>query len=345
MSAKIIDGKEIAAKLREETKDRIQLIHKVTDISRPPCLAIVQANSNSASDTYVRNKTKACKEVGIKTRVFHFDETISQDNLLKCIAALNADDTVDGILVQSPMYEHINESVIFNAIDPNKDVDGFSAHNAGLLLENPNKYPAFPSIHPDIYPCTPAGIIYMLKSIPVQIAGKHCVIVGRSKIVGRPLAMMLLNEDATVTICHSKTANLKQICREADILIVAIGKANYITSDYVKPSAVVIDVGINRNADGKLCGDVDFEDVSKVAAAITPVPGGVGPLTVAMLTANTANYWYIRWQEKHQIRHFDYRDTYSSGECIYDSPIEGQLNLVTDSRGNFVGYSECVKGE
>lgn len=340
MSARIIDGKEIAAKLREEVKSKIQLIRKITDISRPPCLAIVQANSNPASDTYIRNKTKACKEVGIKTRVFHFDETISQNDLLQCIAALNEDSTVDGILVQSPVYAHINESAIFNAIDPSKDVDGFSAYNAGLLLENYNDG-CYPSIS---YPCTPAGIIHMLKSIPVQIADKHCVIVGRSKIVGRPLAMMLLNENATVTICHSKTANLKQICREADILIVAIGKANFITSDYVKPSAVVIDVGINRNAEGKLCGDADFEDVSKVAAAITPVPGGVGPMTVASLMVNTVNCWFWRCETK-KSKYWNVLDTYSSGECTYTSSIEGQLNIVTDSQGNFVGYSECVKGE
>lgn len=340
----IIDGKQIAASWREKLKEDIQSIREFTNANRPPCLAIVQANKNPASDVYIRNKVRACKTAGIKTRVIHMNENCRQADLLYLIHKLNTDDSVDAIMVQSPMYEWINESAIFDAIAPHKDADGFNSKNAGMLLENPTNYSLT-----CLKPCTPYGIVKMLHSVPVQIAGKHCVIIGRSKIVGRPLAMMLLNENATVTVCHSKTANLKEICKTADILIVAIGKAKYITSDYVKSNAVVIDVGMNTDKNGKLCGDVDFEDVSKTASAITPVPGGVGPMTVAALLSNTIECWYQHVQHINKDDKFN-NYTVSSGytELLLHyaaPPISGQMQIDTNEFGNFIGYSECAKGE
>lgn len=270
---KIIDGKQIAGTIKEELRQKIaQMKEKGIEIS----LAVVQVGENPASSVYVNNKKKACEYVGIRSISYHLPEETLEQELLKLIHTLNEDQSVNGILVQLPLPAHIQEDRIIHAIAPKKDVDGFHPQNVGALCIG---MPGFIS-------CTPAGIIQLLKRSEIILRGKECVIVGRSNIVGKPMSMLLLREDATVTIAHSKTKDLKQVCKRADILIAAVGRPKMFTKDYVKEGAVVIDVGIHRMEDGTLCGDVDYSDVLSTCSAITPVPGGVGPMTIAMLMYN-----------------------------------------------------------
>jgi len=266
---KELNGKELAQKIREELKKEIE------EKNIKPCLAIIMVENDPASEIYVRNKRKACNEIGIKNELYHYEEDVSAEKLKECIIKLNNDSNIQGIIIQSPLPKHLNEDEIMNYINPKKDVDGIGITNLGLLMSNKENYVS----------ATSYGIIKLLESNNISIAGQHVVIIGRSKIVGRPLALALLNRDATVTITHSKTKNLREITKMGDILIVAIGKANYITADYVKEGAIVIDVGINR-IDNKIVGDVDFASVSKKASYITPVPNGVGAMTIAMLLHN-----------------------------------------------------------
>lgn len=272
--ATIIDGKELSKKLKEQMKDRVAQMRQQGIV---PKLVVVLVGNNSASEVYVRNKHKACGEVGIESEVIKMPEETTQQELLDVVKGLNEDRTVDGILVQLPLPSQINEKVVLRSILPEKDVDGFHPVNVGLL-----------SIGDDCYaPATPSGIIAMFKEYGIEIAGKHCVIIGRSNIVGKPMAALLLRHNATVTVCHSKTQNLGELTRQADIVIVATGHRHTLTADMVKEGAVVIDVGMNRNELGKLCGDVDFEEVKEKASFITPVPGGVGPMTITELLENT----------------------------------------------------------
>lgn len=283
---KILDGKQTAASLRAELKNGIEEFAEKRN-RRPPRLIIFQVGNNPASNTYVQNKIKACEEVGIKARLMKLESSITEDELIQLICEVNSrtnESIYNGVFVQLPLPEHINENRIIQMINPNQDVDGFSIENVGTLMLKHPKIDAF-------MPCTAWGIINLLQEYNIPIAGKHCVIVNRSAIVGKPLAMMLLKEDATVTICHSKTENLKEICQQADILITAIGKPKFFTKDYIKQDAVVIDVGMNRDENGKLCGDVDFDDVIDKVAAITPVPGGVGPMTITVLIYNVYKAW------------------------------------------------------
>lgn len=274
--AYVINGKQIAQEIKDKLKDEVANLKEYGKIGS---LAVIQVGNNKASDTYVRNKRNACKYIGIEFLYYQLDEkSTSEKDLLLLIDILNNDDSVKGILVQLPLPDHINEDIIINHIDPKKDIDCFHPQNVGALTIG--KYDNF-------LPCTPAGILYLLKQYNIKMEGKNCVIVGRSNIVGKPLALLMLRENATVTITHSKTKNLKNICRSADILIVAIGKQEYITADYIKPGAVVIDVGIHVDSTtNKLCGDVKFDEVEPKASYITPVPGGIGPMTVAMLMCN-----------------------------------------------------------
>ncbi|MFI5341069.1 MAG: bifunctional methylenetetrahydrofolate dehydrogenase/methenyltetrahydrofolate cyclohydrolase FolD [Candidatus Methylomirabilales bacterium] len=274
MSARIIDGKKIAAAVREEIRVRVLQLKEAT--GRVPGLAAVLVGDNPASASYVRSKTKACQEAGIFSRQLTPPGDIPQADLLAIVRELNGDPAIHGILVQLPLPSHIDERTILEAVDPDKDVDGFTFANIGRLVEN----------QPRFVPCTPAGIIELLNRGGVSIQGKHAVVVGRSEIVGKPVAFLLLHRHATVTICHSRTADLAAETRRADILVAAVGRARLVTGPMVKPGAIVIDVGINR-VEGKLVGDVDFESAAQVASAITPVPGGVGPMTVAMLLKNT----------------------------------------------------------
>lgn len=271
---KIIDGKAISAAVRETLK--VQASEFENRYGRKVGLAVVKIGANPASEVYVRNKILACEQVGLKSFSYNFPEEISEDEVLELIDALNEADDVDGILVQLPLPPHLNEKKILAHIAPEKDADGFHVVNAGGLMLG----------LPCTKPCTPAGIIELIKSTGVTIAGKNAVVVGRSNIVGKPCAMLLLAENATVTICHSKTADLASFTRRADILVAAVGRKQFITGDMVKDGAVVIDVGMNRS-EGKLYGDVDFASVSEKASYITPVPGGVGPMTVTMLLKNT----------------------------------------------------------
>ena len=265
----LIDGKKVANDIKGELKEKIEK----EDLK--PGLAIILANHSAASEIYVRNKLQACEKIGVEANLYSFDEEATEQNLIDCIIKLNQDENIHGIIVQSPVYDTLNEEYITSFIDPNKDVDGFGIVNMGFLASNQTKFLS----------ATPYGIIKLLESVSVPMEGAHVVIVGRSQIVGRPLALALLNRNATVTITHSKTKNLKEITKTADILVVAIGKPKFITEEYVKEGAVVIDVGINR-VDGKVYGDVDYERVSKTASYLTPVPGGVGPMTIAMLLNN-----------------------------------------------------------
>jgi len=268
---KIIDGKKIAEEIKDNLKSEIE------KFNLQPGLAIIMVGNNPASEIYVRNKLKACEKVGIHAVLHHFkDAGVTEQEIINCIEKLNIDTSIHGIIVQSPLPLGFNEDYITSYINSNKDVDGFGIESLGHLASNQEKYLS----------ATPYGIIKMLEYENISITGKHVVIVGRSKIVGRPLALALLNRDATVTITHSKTKNLKEITKLADILIVAVGKSYFITEDYVKNGAVVIDVGINRDLNGKLCGDVDYLYVKDKASYITPVPGGVGPMTIAMLLTN-----------------------------------------------------------
>ena len=269
---KIIDGKAVAADIRAQLKDRIGRSGKEVG------LAVVMVGDNPASRVYVRNKEKACRETGILSRTYELPEGVSQPELEALIVSLAADERVHGILLQLPLPEGLDARSALAKIPPSKDVDGFSAENLGKLVRGERALVA----------CTPFGVMKLLESAGISPAGKRAVVLGRSETVGKPLALLFLNADATVTVCHSRTENLKEICREADILVSAVGKPGFVTEDMVKEGAVVIDVGINRGADGKLCGDVDFERVAPRTSYITPVPGGVGPMTVAMLLCNTA---------------------------------------------------------
>lgn len=272
--AQIIDGKKISAEIREEIARDVK---EMKERGITPGLAVIIVGEDPASQIYVRNKGRACGEVGIYSEIIALPEQTSERELLERISVLNERKDIHGILVQLPLPRHINESAVIAAISPDKDVDAFSEVNVGKIMIGNYRF----------LPCTPAGVMELLKRTGIETEGKRAVVVGRSNIVGKPQAMLLLHANATVTICHSRTKNLGEICREADILVVAIGKANFITEDMVKPGAVVIDVGMNRTPDGKLAGDVDFAGVSRVAGYLTPVPGGVGPMTITMLLRNT----------------------------------------------------------
>ena len=273
MKAQLIDGKLISAEIKAEAAEEAAAL-KEQGIE--PCLAVVLVGDNSASKVYVSNKQKACEAVGIKSVSHVLPEATTEEELLNLIDELNADKSVHGILVQMPVPKHIDDRKVIMAISPDKDVDCFHPVNVGYLHTGAKGF----------LPCTPAGIIELIKRSGHAIAGKNCVVIGRSNIVGKPVAMLLMQENGTVTICHSKTQDLAGICRGADIIVSATGKVDTVTADMVKEGAIIIDVGMNRNAEGKLCGDVDFENVKEVAGAITPVPGGVGPMTIAMLMKN-----------------------------------------------------------
>ncbi len=274
MRAKIIDGKSLAAELRNSLKSAIA---SLAARGLRPGLAAILAGDDPASRVYLRNKARACEDTGVRSEIHEFPANVSAGTLLECIARLNADNAVHGILVQLPLPRQLDAERILAAVSPDKDVDGFHAANLGALLRG----------RPGFVPGTPAGVMRLLEHAGVPIAGKQAVIVGRSTIVGKPLALLLLQKDATVTICHSKTQDLASLTRQADILVAAVGRPKLITADMVKRGACVIDVGISRTADGKLAGDVDFAAVEEIAGCITPVPGGVGPMTVAMLIVNT----------------------------------------------------------
>ena len=271
---KLIDGKVISAHIKQQVKAQVDEL-KAKGIE--PCLAVIIVGDDFASRTYVNNKKRTCEEVGIKSLEFALPAETTQDELLALVEKLNADESVNGILCQLPIPKHIDEKVILNAIKPEKDVDAFHPVNAGHIMIGDCV----------LKPCTPAGIMEMLKYEGIDVAGKNCVVIGRSNIVGKPMAMLLLAASGTVTVCHSRTQNLAEITKSADILVAAVGKAKFVTADMVKEGAVVIDVGMNRDEDGKRCGDVDFEAVKDKASHITPVPGGVGLMTVAMLMQNT----------------------------------------------------------
>ncbi len=271
--AKIIDGKAIAAQIKDECKERVaKMKAEGTEVT----LAVIQVGSDPASTVYVGNKKKACEYIGIRSLAYELPEETAEEELLALIAELNGRKDVNGILVQLPLPEHINEEKVLDTIHPLKDVDGFHPQNVGALCIG----------KPGFVSCTPAGIIQLLKRSGIEIAGKECVVIGRSNIVGKPMALLLLRENGTVTVTHSRTKNLAEVTKRADILVAAVGKPRMITADYVKEGAVVIDVGIHRNENNKLCGDVDFESVEPLCSAITPVPGGVGPMTIAMLMSN-----------------------------------------------------------
>ncbi|MBQ7858710.1 MAG: bifunctional methylenetetrahydrofolate dehydrogenase/methenyltetrahydrofolate cyclohydrolase FolD [Faecalibacterium sp.] len=274
MSASVISGKVLAAQVKQEAAQRVKEL-RAQGVT--PCLAVIMVGDNPASTAYVKGKAKDCEECGIESRVIHLPQQTTQEELLDIVDELARDAAVHGLLVQLPLPAQIDDQAVINAIPPEKDVDGFTAENVGRMV-----------IGEDCYlPCTPAGVMAMIHSTGISVAGKQAVVVGRSNIVGKPAALLLLREHATVTICHSKTKNLAELCRSADILVAAVGRKGVITGDMVKPGAVVIDVGINRGDDGKLCGDVDYAAASAVAGAITPVPGGVGLMTRAMLMVNT----------------------------------------------------------
>ena len=274
MSAKILDGKALSARIKDELKSECAAL-KEKGIN--PCLAVIIAGDDPASRVYVNNKKAACEYIGIKSLEYALPADVSQSELMELIDTLNADSSVDGILVQLPLPSHLDEKEVLYRIRPEKDVDAFHPVNVGKIMIGDY----------DFLPCTPAGVMELIAESGVEIAGKQCVVVGRSNIVGKPQSMLLLHKNGTVTICHSRTKNLAEVCRSADILVAAVGRPKFITADMVKEGAVVIDVGINRGEDGKLCGDVDFDEVSKIAGAITPVPGGVGPMTISMLMRNT----------------------------------------------------------
>src|SRR5690554_1872450 len=273
MSAKIIDGKAIAKDIRESLVPQVE---ELTKVGKQPGLAVVFVGEDPASEVYVRNKERSTKKIGGESRVIRLGQDTTQDELLSVIEGLNNDDKIHGILVQLPLPEGLDEKAVINAISPYKDVDGFHPVNIGKLLIGDDGF----------VPCTPAGVVELVKRTGESIEGKHVVVIGRSNIVGKPVAQLFLQENATVTICHSRTQDVAAECRRADIVIAAVGIPNFVKKDWIKPGAIVIDVGINR-VDGKLVGDVDFSDVKQVAGAITPVPGGVGPMTIAMLMKAT----------------------------------------------------------
>ena len=269
----IIDGKKISTEIKDETRDKVA---ELKAAGKEISLAVVQVGDNPASCVYVRNKKKACEYVGIKSVSHELPEETTEAELLELIDKLNNDDTINGILVQLPLPAHMDENKVIDAISPYKDVDGFHLMNVGALSTGQKGFIS----------CTPYGIIQLLKRSNIDIAGKHCVVIGRSNIVGKPMSMLLLRENGTVTVVHSKTQNMKEITKQADILVVAIGKPKFVDETFVKEGAVVIDVGINRDEDNKICGDVDYDKVFDKVSAITPVPGGVGPMTIAMLMNN-----------------------------------------------------------
>ncbi|GHI01026.1 bifunctional methylenetetrahydrofolate dehydrogenase/methenyltetrahydrofolate cyclohydrolase FolD [Neobacillus kokaensis] len=274
MTAEIINGKEIAAKKREEIAKEVE---KLKENGVTPGLAVILVGNNHASRTYVTNKQKSCQELGMHSILIEMPEEVSEEELLGKIDELNQDPEIHGILVQLPIPKHIDEKKVIESISPLKDVDGFHPVNIGRMMTGQNTF----------LPCTPYGIMVLLEETGISVAGKHVVVVGRSNIVGKPVGQLMLNQHATVTYCHSKTKDLKSYTKQADIVVAAVGIANFIKADHIKEGAVVIDVGINRNEAGKLCGDVDFEEVSQVAGYITPVPKGVGPMTITMLMYNT----------------------------------------------------------
>ena len=272
--ATILDGKLCAQSIRADIKKEVDSLDKT---ARRPGLAVIIVGDDPASHVYVRNKKKGCEEVGFLSREYALDKSTTEEELLSLIKELNADEEIDGILVQLPLPDHLNEKTVIEAISPSKDVDAFSYHNVGRITIGDS----------DFLPCTPQGVMEILKFYNIETKGKKAVVVGRSNIVGKPQALLLLAADATVTVAHSKTQDLKSVTRDADILVVAIGRAKFITGDMIKKGAVVIDVGMNRDGLGKLCGDVDFDSAKEVASHITPVPGGVGPMTITCLLANT----------------------------------------------------------
>lgn len=272
--AKIIDGKAVSAKVKEQVRKEAEALkNKGIEIG----LAVVIVGNNSASRVYVNNKKKACEEVGFNSYEYALPEETTEAELLELVEKLNSDDKVNGILVQLPLPKQINENAIINAIRPDKDVDAFHPENVGHIMIGDFSF----------LPCTPAGVMELIAETGVDVCGKNCVVIGRSNIVGKPMAMLLLHKNGTVTICHSRTKNLAEICSKADILVAAVGKAKFVTPDMIKEGAVVIDVGMNRDENGKLCGDVDYAACFDKAGYITPVPGGVGPMTIAMLMRNT----------------------------------------------------------
>lgn len=273
---KIIDGKAVSLSVKNDIREKTALLKEKGIV---PTLAVIIVGNDPASKVYVNNKKKACEYIGFNSAEYVLDESVSQNELLGLIEKLNSDPEVDGILCQLPLPKHIDEAAVMNSISSEKDVDAFTPANVGKIMTG--EY--------DMLPCTPAGIMELIASTGESVVGKHAVVVGRSNIVGKPIAMLLLHADATVTVCHSKTQNLKEICQSADILIAAVGKAKFITADMIKNGATVIDVGINRDENGKLCGDVDFDGAAEKASYITPVPGGCGPMTIAMLMKNTYN--------------------------------------------------------
>lgn len=283
--AVIIDGKKISKEIKDEVKEKVfALKEKGVNVT----LAVIQVGNDPASTVYVGNKKKACEYTGIRSLAYEIPEETTEEELLKLVNSLNEREDVDGILVQLPLPSHISEDKVIQAINPAKDVDGFHLQSVGALSIG----------QPGFVSCTPAGIIELLKRYNIQIDGKECVVTGRSNIVGKPVSMLLLRENGTVTTCHSHTTDLKEVTRRADILVVAIGKAKFITADYIKEGAVIIDVGMDRDENGKLCGDVDFDSVMEKAGAITPVPGGVGPMTIAMLMNNCVYSAELKLQEQ-----------------------------------------------
>lgn len=283
--AKILSGKELSSRIKQELAEEVK---KLKDSGIHPGLAVIIVGNDPASRVYVNSKKKNCEELGIYSEEYAFPEDAKENELLELIAKLNSKSDISGILVQLPLPKHINEENIINAIALKKDVDAFHPVNVGKIMVG----------NYDFVPCTPAGVMELIKESGVEISGKECVVVGRSNIVGKPQAMLLLHENGTVTICHSKTKDLKETVKRADILVVAVGRPNFITGDMIKKGATVIDVGINRIAEKKLVGDVDFESAKEVAGAITPVPGGVGPMTIAMLMKNTINAAILQAQNK-----------------------------------------------
>ena len=287
--AKIIDGKAISAEVRAEIKKEVSLL---AENGIKVCLAVVIVGDDPASQVYVRNKKRACDETGIASEIIAMPSETTEEELISVLDGLHSRSEINGILVQLPLPKHINERNIIAHIDPKKDVDAFCDENVGRIMTGNFSF----------LPCTPAGIIELLRRSGVSVCGKDCVVIGRSNIVGKPMAMLLLHENGTVTLCHSRTKNLPEITRRADILVSAVGKAGFVTADMVKPGAVVIDVGMNRTPEGKLTGDVDFASVEPIASLITPVPGGVGPMTVTMLLKNTVTAAKLQstflWKEK-----------------------------------------------
>lgn len=274
-TARILDGKSLSKTVRQSLKEKIDALTNAGN--RRPGLTVVLVGANPASEIYVKNKIQACKQVGIESQLVRFEATASEEEILECIAKLNADDNVDGILVQLPLPQGLSSEKILARLAHEKDVDGLHTFNLGLLFAG----------KPGLKPCTPLGIITILEHNNIELSGKRAVVIGRSNLVGKPIAALLIQKDATVTVCHSKSKDLPAICREADVLVVAAGRKKFVPGDWIKPGACVIDVGIHHDEDGSICGDVEFPAAAQVAGSITPVPGGVGPMTVAMLLSNT----------------------------------------------------------